>query len=149
MSYAVRGSVAARAPWFAGLLLALAPTAADAQALGFRNDTPAPVIVQGVSIVNRIPRRDRAHVLQPGEVCWDPVPVSGNRLITIADARLPIRTLYQNSILCPGKDLFLSIQVDIPPPLPGQRQLAVRVKLVPTNPPAPPPDRTGGSRPRR
>jgi hypothetical protein len=134
---------------YAGLVLAFVPACAQAQTLGFRNDTPGPVIVQGVSIVNRIPRRDRAHVLQPGEVCWDTVPVVGNRLVTIADARLPIRTLYQNSILCPGKDLFYSIQVEVPPMLPGQRALALRVKLVPAQPPAPMPDPRGGGRPHR
>ena len=45
--------------------------AADPGWLGFRNDTNGLVIVQGVSIVNRVPRQGPRHVLKPGQESWD------------------------------------------------------------------------------
>jgi hypothetical protein len=100
----------------AGLLVFLASAssarAADNGWLGFRNDTNVPIIVRGVSIINRVARQGPPHVLQPGQECWDVMIAPGNKLILIADAKQPTRTLLQQTIKYAGVSLFFSIQAD-------------------------------------
>jgi hypothetical protein len=85
---------------------------ADNGWLGFRNDTNAPVIVQGVSIINRVARQGPRHVLQPGQESWDVMIAPGNKLILIADAKQPTRMLLQETVNYAGASLFFSIQTD-------------------------------------
>ena len=54
--------------------MATIPAAVAAGELGFRNDTDAPVIVQGMSIIRGKIFAGKRHVLQPGEVGWDNPP---------------------------------------------------------------------------
>ncbi len=118
----------------AGLLFILTPAGARAARLGFRNDTTRTLIVQGISVINRVPRRDQVRILRPGDACWDVILVPGNKLIIISDAKQPIRTLYQDVVPCGAADVFLSITVE---PRTGSRnktQPQERVKLVPIKP---------------
>jgi hypothetical protein len=85
---------------------------ADGGWLGFRNDTNSPIIVQGISIINRVPRQGPRHVLQPGQESWDVMIAPGNKMIIIADAKQPTRTLLQPTVNYAGADLFFSIQPD-------------------------------------
>jgi hypothetical protein len=80
--------------------------------LGFRNDTTAPVIVRGVSIINRVARQGPPHVLQPGQECWDVMISPGNKLIVVADAKQPTRVLLQQTVNYVAGTLFFSIQSD-------------------------------------
>jgi hypothetical protein len=113
--------------WFWGmmalLVLGAGPAFSQAAWLGYRNDTNAPVILQGSSIVNKVPRLGRIHVLYPGEVAWDAVLQAGDKTITIIDGKTR-RPLYKGTVNCTS-DLFLSIRADGPG----------RVKLTPTKMP--------------
>jgi hypothetical protein len=80
--------------------------------LGFRNDTTAPIIVRGVSIINRVARQGPPHVLQPGQECWDVMISQGNKLILVADAKQPTRVLLQQTVNYVAGTLFFSIQSD-------------------------------------
>src|SRR5438552_13269789 len=94
--------------------LGLLPAAADAAGIAFRNDTDSPILVQGISVINRIARRGKLHVLRPGEVSAEIVLVPGSKLIIVADAKQPTRILCQKEIQFTGTDLFFSIQVEEP-----------------------------------
>ncbi len=115
------------------LALAALPAVADAAWLGFRNDTPYVLIVQGTSVVNNTVRQGKRHVLQPGEVGWDLITLPGNKLFVIADAKQPTRVLHQAIVPFAGPDQFFSIQVD-------QQGAAVKLKLTPAKPSTPPPE---------
>jgi hypothetical protein len=123
--------------WIALGVLALAalsfqPATAEAASIGFRNDTDSPLMLQGMSIVNGVVRRGKLHVLQPGDVAWDPIIAPGNKLVVIADPSQPTRTLCQETIVCGVTDAFYSIQPDSPnPPKPRQpKGPPSKVKLV-------------------
>jgi hypothetical protein len=114
--------------WSVGLvgltlaLLGLGANPAAAAKVIFRNDATSPVVVQGTIIVNGQVQRGKALVIRPGQMAnYDSMP-AGNTLVTIYDATMPNRVLYQNTITVGNDDLFFSVQAD--PPLP-------RAKLVP------------------
>jgi hypothetical protein len=85
---------------------------ADGGWLGLRNDTNGPIIVQGVSIINRVSRQGPRHVLQPGQESWDIMIAPGNKMIIVSDAKQPTRTLLQQTVNYAGVQLFYSIQPD-------------------------------------
>lgn len=92
------------------MALALLPAAARAEALGFRNDTTAPIIVQGASMVQGGVQRDRPHLLQKNEACRIVLP--GNKLITIYNAKMPNQVLFQTTIPAAAEDQFFSVCLD-------------------------------------
>src|SRR5439155_22887907 len=87
-----------------GLLLGGWPAMATAASITFRNDTSMPVIVRGVSVVNRQVRQGAPHLLQPGDSCADPILFPGQKLITVYDAKQPARPWFQGTISCAGSD---------------------------------------------
>lgn len=113
-------------------VLALAPVAALAETLTFRNDTKAALVIQGACIVNGQVRRDRPIPLPPTGLAKIVLP--GNKLITIYDANQPNRVLFQGTI--PGGIVDQSFLILPDPPLP-------RVKLEPVKNPG-----MGGPMPR-
>jgi hypothetical protein len=127
--------------------MASIPAAVSAGELGFRNDTEAPVIVQGMSIIRGKIFAGKRHVLQPGDVGWDNILAAGNKLVIIADAKQPTKTLYQGTITFQfaGNTQFYSIKaIKDPPPKkkpgdkPGkpQKQTPPRIDIELTTPPA-------------
>src|SRR4051812_33236854 len=88
------------------LIAAATASAADPRWLGFRNDTNTVVIVQGISIVNRVPRQGPRHILKPGQESWDMMIAPGNKLILVADAKQPTRVLLQQTVSYTGTNLF-------------------------------------------
>ena len=153
--------------WLALLTVAFLPSWAEAASIAFRNDTDAPVMVQGMSIINRTVRRSKVHVLQPGEIAREPIIAPGNKLIVIADAKQPTRILFQDTIQFTGGDLLLSIQPDVPdkakekdpkekgnPPRESSpkgkpsKSVVPQVKLVPVKP-TPPSSQSKSATPRR
>src|SRR5262249_7397049 len=88
-------------------LLAL-PPAAKAAGIAFRNDLPAPVIVQVASITNNVVRRGRPTLVLPSRITLERLIPPGKVLVLVYDANQPGRILYQETILFLGKDLFLS-----------------------------------------
>src|SRR5437879_7952637 len=77
------------------------PTALEAAVITFRNDTESAILVQGIGMVNRVPRRGKLHLLRPGEVSRELVLVPGATLmlqIVVADFKQPTRPLCQEWI---------------------------------------------------
>jgi hypothetical protein len=141
------------------LAVGIWPATADAGIIVFRNDTDNPVMIQGISIINRVVRKGNLHVLRPGEVSRELILVPGAILFTVADAKQPTRILCQETIQVLGIDLFYTIKADVPDkPKDGEAASKVgtgkttsaklnsaKVKLVPwkptpavTSPPATP-----------
>lgn len=127
--------------WAVLLVVAAAflPDSAQAAGIAFRNDTDSPILVQGVTIINRVARRGKLHVLRPGDVSQEPVLVPGIILITVADAKQPARILRQEPVQFTGIDLFFAIQPDIsekaqeankPSPQTSDRKPNPKVKLL-------------------
>jgi hypothetical protein len=131
-------------------LLALQPTA-EAAGIAFRNDLPAPVIVQVASITKNVVRRGRPILVLPSRVTVERMIPPGKVLISVYDANRPSRVLFQDTIIFPGKDLFLALQLEpppSPPPTEKEEQAAkaptsrirlLPAKVVPANIPPPPP----------
>jgi hypothetical protein len=125
-------------------LVANRSAAAEGGWLGFRNETNTPIIVQGVSIINRVPRQGPRHVLQPGQECWYVMIAKGNKLILVADAKQPTRLLAQETVTYSGTDIFFAVQPDAAViPLPNAPRAGIvipKVKLTnskaTTTPPA-------------
>jgi hypothetical protein len=127
------------------------PVSVQAAVLSFRNETDTPIMVQGISIINRVARRGKLHVLRPGEVGQELILVPGAKLIIVADAKQPTRILCQETIQLAGADLFYAIQPasvdkaaeggDSSPKAKGRKPSTLKVKLVPSkpNPAATPP----------
>lgn len=126
-------------PLLAALLLAVAGPAAEAAWLGFRNETPVPIVVQGASVVGNAVRRGRPHLLYPGEVAWDSVSIPGEKVLTIHLAKQPALILLRETVPFKGSDLFFAIQLDTQQPTDRTKPAPVKVKLTPAKPPVTPP----------
>ena len=104
-----------------------------AAGIGFRNDTPFPVIIQGSSTVNGAVRRGPGLLVPPGKVAWDNnLPKGVDRTITIYDANMNNTVLFRRAIPFQGQDLFFSIQ-----PVPGGPGQPKTLQLIPAMPPGP------------
>ena len=111
----------------AGLLFAhLAP--ASAQTLVFRNDVNVPVVVQVTSVYRGVYRRDRPHLLRPSDTTVPGISLPGDKLVTITDARISTRILFQGALPSASLDQYFRILADGPPP---------RVRVLPCPPPVP------------
>ena len=108
-------------PWCRRVLLVLAalglgallPAGVRAENLVFRNDTNAPLVIQGACVVKGQLRADQPVMIPPGSVARVNLP--GNKLITVYHARLPNRPLYQNTIPGGNDDLYFAIEPDVGP----------------------------------
>jgi hypothetical protein len=96
----------------AGLLfLMLAPALANAEALQFRNDTPVPVVVQAACVVNGRLVRDRPYLLSPSDKT-PAITLPGNKVITISEAKVPNRVLFQGVVPAGTEDQLFGVEVD-------------------------------------
>lgn len=103
------------AGWSAGEARAQLPTAS----IGFRNETNLPVVVQGTSLVNGMPRRGQPILIVPGKLGWDNNLPPGDRLYTIYDATQPSKVLHRDFVVrIQGRDLVFSLRAH--PLLPGR-----------------------------
>jgi hypothetical protein len=109
----------------AAVVLALLPAGLRAETLVFRNDTNAPLVIQGACVVNGRLRHDQPIAMAPGATARIVLP--GNKLISVYHAKLPNRVLYQNTIQGGTEDLYFSVQPD---PVVG------KVKIEQMKPPA-------------
>jgi hypothetical protein len=89
---------------------ALLPAGLRAETLVFRNDTNAPLVIQGACVINGRLRHDQPIAMAPGAVARIVLP--GNKLITVYHAKLPNRILFQGTIQEGKEDLFFSMQPD-------------------------------------
>jgi hypothetical protein len=91
------------------------PSLASAQGVAFRNECTAPVIVQAVAIGPRgVIRRDRPYLLNPG-AATPPIMLPGDKIITIYDARVPNRILFQGTIPAGRAELHFRVVHDVAP----------------------------------
>lgn len=118
------------------LLTAVLPACAKAGWLGYKNDTPAVIVVQSGILVNNQVRLGKAHILYPGEIAWDAVTAPGLRQISVFDPKLPTVPVHRGVINSQNID-FLSVQIVTPPPIKGQAQTP-QIRLVPAKPPVMP-----------
>jgi hypothetical protein len=96
----------------AGLALALlTPGLARAEMLQFRNETTLAVVIQGACVVRGAVVRDRPHLLNPNDKS-PAIVLPGNKIITIYDAKVPTRILFQGVVPAGADDQIFSIQVD-------------------------------------
>jgi hypothetical protein len=102
-----------RRPLLALAALAALPAALRAENLVFRNDTNAPLVIQGACVIRGQLRTDQPIMIAPGGVARINLP--GNKLVTVYHAKLPNRPLYQNTIPGGTEDLYFSIQPDFFP----------------------------------
>jgi hypothetical protein len=108
-------------PFLAAAAVLLSASLASAEVLAFRNETPLPVVVQGSCIIRGTIHRDRPQPINRGEAARIVLP--GNKLITIYDAKVPSRILFQETIPGGTEDLYFTI---LPDPITGK----VRVERV-------------------
>ena len=94
---------------------------AAAETLTFRNQSGSAVVVQAASVYRGVFRRDRPHLLQPGETTDPGITLLGDKVITLYDATAPNRILFQGTL--PGQALNRSFRI-----LPGSSPARVRVQ---------------------
>jgi hypothetical protein len=91
-------------------VVALLPAGLRAETLVFRNDTNAPLVIQGACVINGRLRHDQPIAVAPGATARIVLP--GNKLITVYHAKLPNRILFQGTIQEGKDDRYFSMQPD-------------------------------------
>jgi hypothetical protein len=90
-----------------------APGLARAQSLQIRNDTPLAVVVQGACVVGGRVVRDRPYLLNSADKTPAiALPADKDKVITISEARVPNRILFQGVIPAGMDDGVFNIYVD-------------------------------------
>jgi hypothetical protein len=97
------------------LVCALLPGAAAAETLAFRNECKAPVVVQAVSVFRGRVFRDKPYLLNPGDATPG-IVLPGDKVITVYDAKVPNRVLFQGALSASPVDQRYGIVPDSPPP---------------------------------
>jgi hypothetical protein len=77
--------------------LAFLPAALPAETVNIRNDSQVALLVQCAYVVNGSVRRDKPVAIRPGATA-PLATLPGAKLITVYDARMPNKVLYQNTI---------------------------------------------------
>jgi hypothetical protein len=108
----------------AALILCLLPGLARAETLYFRNECKTPVVVQAVSVVGGVLRRDKPYLLNAGDRTPG-IMLPGNKVITVYDSKVPNRILFQGVIPAGRVDLYYGI-------VPGAA--APKVRMMPRRP---------------
>jgi hypothetical protein len=88
----------------------LVPATAPAESVTFANETNLPLVVQVASVIGGFVRRDRPCPVPPGVKIRIPLP--GNKLINVYDARGPNRVLYQGRIPASNEDQHFAIRTE-------------------------------------
>jgi hypothetical protein len=118
------------------LILCGLPGLAPAQGLTFINECRAPVVVQAVSIgPGGLVRRDRPYLLRPGDMT-PAILLPGDKVITVYDARVPNRILYQEAVAG-----HVQARFGLTDRLPGRVRAEIRHPPPPPPPPPLPPPR--------
>jgi hypothetical protein len=111
------------------LVVLLVPALAAAAGIGFRNDTPYPIYVQGSFVANGQIQRGPLILIKPGQTGWDVNLLMGNRTITIYSPSN--QKLYQDMRVFHGKDQFYSV---VPAPVFRGQPQRVDLKEMPLPP---------------
>jgi hypothetical protein len=108
------------------LIVCCLPAAASAEVLAFRNECKAPVVVQAVSTFRGRVFRDRPYMLNTGDATPG-IALPGDKLLTIYDAKVPNRIIFQGAIPASPVNALYGIVPDL---VPG------RVRIEPRRMPA-------------
>src|SRR5262245_10946524 len=71
--------------------------------LHVRNEAPVPLVIQAAGVDKGMLRRARPVLLNPKEIS-PAIVISGNKVLTIYDAKAPNRVLYQGVIAGSARD---------------------------------------------
>jgi hypothetical protein len=107
------------------LIVCFLPTNASAQTLQFRNESNAPIVVQAVGLFRGRVFRGRPCLLNSGDATPG-IDLPGDKLLTIYDAKVPNRVIYQGAIPAGPGPLLYGVVPDV---VPG------RVRIEPRRPP--------------
>jgi len=89
--------------------------------VGFKNETPLPLIIQGSTIVHGVPRRGAPLVVAPGRMTFDVNAPPGVRFYTVLNGNQPAQVLLRNfPVPLQGGDVLLIVRPS--PQAPGQVQ---------------------------
>jgi hypothetical protein len=103
-------------PWLPAVLVCgLLPGTAAAEALAFRNECKAPVVVQAVSVFRGRVFRDKPYLLNNGDTTPN-IVLPGDKVITVYDAKVPNRVLFQGALPAGLVNQAYGIVPDTPPP---------------------------------
>jgi hypothetical protein len=99
-------------PWIApGVRAQVGGVQGGGAAVAFRNEMKTPVIVQGTTIVNGMPKRGQALVIQPGQKQLEFNVPPGIRYYMVFDAARPSIVLVRNlPVPVQGNDLSFVIR---------------------------------------
>ncbi len=107
------------------LLIGWSAAPASAETLVLRNDCNAPIVVQAVSVFRGVFRRDRPYLLRAGDTTPG-IVLPGDKIITVYDAKVPNRVLFQGTVS--GGLIDRHFRILPPPP-------RVRMQLLPPSRP--------------
>ncbi len=110
------------------LLVLLWPALATAGSVTITNDSGAAVIVQAVTVVRGAVVRDRPYLIAKGDKSPS-ITLPGNKVVTVYDARVANRILFQGVVTDSADDLYFGIVPD---------GIAGKMKLEPRKAPTPP-----------
>ncbi|HZY85584.1 MAG TPA: hypothetical protein VFE78_12190 [Gemmataceae bacterium] len=102
-------------PCLTAVVVCLLPGTAGAEALAFRNECKAPVVVQAVSVFRGRVFRDKPYLLKTGDTTPD-IVLPGDKVITVYDAKVPNRVLFQGALPASPNNQAFGIVPDVPPP---------------------------------
>jgi hypothetical protein len=74
------------------------PPRVRAETLVFRNDCSVSIIVQLASVHRGVFSRDRPYLLRPGDATTPGIELPGDKVITVYDAKVPNRVLFQGAL---------------------------------------------------
>jgi hypothetical protein len=104
------------------LIVCCLPAAASAEMLLFRNECNAPVVVQAVSIFRGRVFRDRPYMLNSGDTTPG-IALPGDKLLTIYDAKVPNRVIFQGAIPASPVNAIFGVVPDV---VPGRVRIELR-----------------------
>ena len=103
-------------PWLPAVLVCgLLPGMAAAEGLAFRNECKAPVVVQAVSVFRGRVFRDKPYLLNSGDTTPS-IVLPGDKVITVYDAKVPNRVLFQGALPSSPANQAYGIVPDKTPP---------------------------------
>lgn len=103
----------------------------NASWLGYKNDSPSPIVVQTSIVVNGKIQGGKSHTLYPGETAWDNIPTAGQRQITVMDPKANNKVIGQETINIANQDVLLSAQLQAQPQQQGKAPLPPVLRLIP------------------
>jgi len=115
------------------------PSLASAAWLGYRNDTGVPIRIQTATVDDKGQvSRGPVYTLIPGEIAWDNISTAGPREVSVYDPKANNRLLVRDKMNVGNQNVFLSVQLQAQPQVPGKPPVPPVVRMVAIQAPAPP-----------